>query len=50
MLTKKCITILQNKLPPKLRDQKSFTIPYTIRNYYFEKSLYGLGVNVNLMF
>ncbi|KAG6703359.1 hypothetical protein I3842_07G080900 [Carya illinoinensis] len=49
MLTEECTAILQNKLPPKLKDPGSFTIPYTIGNSYFEKVLCDLGVFINLM-
>ncbi|GAV92262.1 gag-asp_proteas domain-containing protein [Cephalotus follicularis] len=48
-LTEECSAILQNKLPPKLKDLGSFTIPYTIGNIYFEKALCDLGASTNLM-
>ncbi|KAF5475719.1 hypothetical protein F2P56_007495 [Juglans regia] len=41
--------ILQKKLQPKLKDPKSFTIPYTIGNSYFDKVLCDLGASINLM-
>ena len=34
-LTEECSTILQRKLPQKLKDPGSFTIPYTIGNAVF---------------
>ena len=37
------------RLPPKLRDPGSFTIPCTIGNSYFEKALCDLGASINLM-
>ncbi|XP_075479287.1 uncharacterized protein LOC142520172 [Primulina tabacum] len=41
--------ILQNKLPPKLKDPSSFSIPCTIGNSNFNKALCDLGANINLM-
>ncbi|XP_075097969.1 uncharacterized protein LOC142175284 [Nicotiana tabacum] len=38
-LTEKCSIILQNKLPQKLVDPTSFTIPYTLGSAHFEKIL-----------
>ncbi|XP_052197378.1 uncharacterized protein LOC127804544 [Diospyros lotus] len=49
MLTEECSAILQNKLPPKLKDLGSFTIPCTIGSLYFERSLCDLGASINLM-
>ena len=49
MLTEECTAILQNKLPPKLKDPGSFTIPCTIGNSYFDKALCDLGASINLM-
>ncbi|XP_052198255.1 uncharacterized protein LOC127805537 [Diospyros lotus] len=49
MLTEECSAILQNKLPPKLKDPGSFTIPCTIGSLYFERSLCDLGASINLM-
>lgn len=49
MLTEECTAILQNKLPPKLKDPGSFTIPCTIGNSYFKKALCDLGASINLM-
>jgi len=49
MLTEECSAILQNKLPPKLKDPGSFTIPCTIGECYFQKALCDLGVSINLM-
>jgi hypothetical protein len=48
-LTEECSAILQKKLPPKLRDPGSFTIPCTIGNSYIGKALCDLGASVNLM-
>ncbi|KAH9697831.1 hypothetical protein KPL71_023777 [Citrus sinensis] len=49
MLTEDCTAILENKLPPKLKDPRSFNSPCTIGNCYFDKALCDLGANINLM-
>ncbi|XP_040996045.1 uncharacterized protein LOC121242221 [Juglans microcarpa x Juglans regia] len=49
MLTEESKAIVQKKLPPKLKDLGSFTIPYTIRNFYFDEVLCDLGANINLI-
>jgi len=49
MLMEECSAILQNKLPPKLKDTESFTIPCTLGNSYFEKALCDLDASINLM-
>ena len=49
MLTEECSTILQRKLPPKLKNPRSFIIPCTIGDFDFDKLLCDLGANVNLM-
>ncbi|KAL0283546.1 UNVERIFIED_CONTAM: hypothetical protein Sangu_2883800, partial [Sesamum angustifolium] len=48
-LNEECSTILQNKLPPKLKDPGSFSIPCTIGNNDFDKTLCDLGASVNSM-
>ncbi|KAL0454834.1 UNVERIFIED_CONTAM: hypothetical protein Slati_0822600 [Sesamum latifolium] len=48
-LNEECSAILQNKLPPKLKDLGSFSIPCTIGNIDFDKVLCDLGASVNLM-
>ena len=48
-LTEKCSAILQRKLPQKLKDPGSFTIPYKIGNSIFKRALCDLGANINLM-
>ncbi|XP_012448622.1 uncharacterized protein LOC105771772 [Gossypium raimondii] len=48
-LMKECNAFLQNKLPPKMKDPKSFTIPCNIRESYHDKALFDLGVSINLM-
>ncbi|XP_059285573.1 uncharacterized protein LOC132039039 [Lycium ferocissimum] len=49
VLTEKCSAILQNKLPQKLGDPGSFTIPCTLGGLYFEKSLCDSRATINLM-
>ena len=48
-LADKCSDILQKKLPPKLKDPGSFTIPCAIGNPVFERALCDLGASINLM-
>ncbi|XP_057990586.1 uncharacterized protein LOC131172967 [Hevea brasiliensis] len=48
-LTKECNAILQNKLPPKLKNPGSFSIPYLIGNMKIDKALCDLGASVSLM-
>ena len=48
-LFEECSAILQNKLPPKLKDPGIFTIPCAIGNSVFEKALCDLGASINLM-
>ncbi|XP_062094051.1 uncharacterized protein LOC133800094 [Humulus lupulus] len=48
-LTEECSAILQRKLPQKLRDPGSFTIPCTIGNFECKHALCDLGASINLM-
>ncbi|XP_070005800.1 uncharacterized protein [Nicotiana sylvestris] len=48
-LTEKCSAILQNKLPQKLGDPRSFTIACTVGGAHFEKALCNSGALINLM-
>ncbi|XP_027362847.1 uncharacterized protein LOC113870454 [Abrus precatorius] len=48
-LTEKCSAILQQKLPHKLKDPRSFSIPCTIGNVTIGKTLCDLGAGINLM-
>ena len=48
-LTEECSAILQRKLPQKLRDPGSFTIPCTIGNFESMNALCDLGASINLM-
>ena len=47
-LTEECSAIIQHKLPPKLEDRGSFTIPIHIGNFELDKALCDLGASVNL--
>ena len=48
-LIEECSAILQRKLPQKVKDSGSFSIPYTIRDSTFDKALCDLGTNINLI-
>ncbi|KAJ9535713.1 hypothetical protein OSB04_un001134 [Centaurea solstitialis] len=48
-LTEECSAIIQNKLPQKLKDPGSFTIPVQIANSDFGRALCDLGASINLM-
>ncbi|XP_024022362.1 uncharacterized protein LOC112091881 [Morus notabilis] len=48
-LTEECSAILKNRLPPKLKDPGSFTIPCSIGDQYIGKALCDLGASINLM-
>jgi hypothetical protein len=49
MLTAECSAILQNKMPPKLQDPGSFSIPCVIGPYVTDKALCDLGASISLM-
>ena len=49
MLIEESSAILQKKLPPKMKEPGSFTIPCTIGKSYFDRALYDLGASINLM-
>ncbi|KAL5574309.1 hypothetical protein UlMin_023906 [Ulmus minor] len=48
-LTEETTVLLQKKLPPKLKDPGSFSIPCTIGEKFHTKALCDLGVSINLM-
>ncbi|XP_055961481.1 uncharacterized protein LOC130015412 [Mercurialis annua] len=48
-LTEECSAILQRKLPPKLKDPGSFSIPCIIGDTTISKCLCDLGASVNIM-
>ena len=48
-LTATCSAIIQQKLPAKMKDPDSFTIPCSIGKYEFKKALCDSGASINLM-
>src|SRR4051812_13075589 len=48
-LTEESSALLNNKLPPKLRDPGNFSIPCTIGNIKFNNALCDLGASVNIL-
>ncbi|KAD4180096.1 hypothetical protein E3N88_28687 [Mikania micrantha] len=48
-LSEECSAILQNKLPAKMSDPGSFTIPCLISSLSVSNALADLGANINLM-
>ncbi|XP_058008270.1 uncharacterized protein LOC131182901 [Hevea brasiliensis] len=48
-LIEECSVILQNKLPPKLKDPRSFSIPCLIGNMNIDKDFCDLRASVSLM-
>ncbi|XP_075479431.1 uncharacterized protein LOC142520314 [Primulina tabacum] len=48
-LTENCSALVQNKIPPKLKDPGSFSIPCMIGDVVFHKALWDLGASINLM-
>ncbi|KAI3701436.1 hypothetical protein L6452_26514 [Arctium lappa] len=48
-LTEGCSALLTNRIPPKLKDPRSFTIPCSIGGKEVGKALCDLGASINLM-
>ncbi|XP_073126749.1 uncharacterized protein [Henckelia pumila] len=48
-LNEECSAVLLNKLPPKLQDPGSFSLPCAIGSMSFDKVLCDLGASINLM-
>ena len=48
-LTATCNAVIQQKLPAKMKDPRSFTIPCSIGKYEFKKALCDSGASINLM-
>lgn len=44
-----CITLIVKRIPSKLKDSGSFTIPIEIGDRNFNKALCNLRVNINLI-
>ncbi|XP_050889660.1 uncharacterized protein LOC127094946 [Lathyrus oleraceus] len=49
MLTAECSAIIQNNMPPKLKDPSGFSIPRVIDKFIIDKALCDLGASVSLM-
>ncbi|XP_022854793.1 uncharacterized protein LOC111376097 [Olea europaea var. sylvestris] len=49
MLTEECSARIQKKLPPKLKDPRSFIVHCTIGEDYFDKVLCDFGASINLI-
>ena len=49
VLTQEISHMLQNKIPAKVQDPGSFTIPCSIGTRYTGRALYDLGASINLM-
>ena len=48
-LTATCSAVIQQKLPEKMKDPGSFTIPCSLGKYEFKKTLCDFGASINLM-
>ena len=48
-LTATCSAVIQQKLPTKIKDPGSFTIPCSIGKYEFKKALCDYGASIDLM-
>ncbi|XP_074278434.1 uncharacterized protein LOC141602024 [Silene latifolia] len=48
-LTKECIALLQNRIPPKLSDPSSFSIPCHIGTHLIDNASCDLGANVSVL-
>ncbi|XP_050888681.1 uncharacterized protein LOC127093821 [Lathyrus oleraceus] len=48
-LTTECSAIIQNNMPPKLKDPGSFSIPCVIGKFVIDKALCNLGASISLM-
>ena len=48
-LTATCSAVIYQKLPEKMKDPGSFTIPCSIGKYEFKKALCDSGASINLM-
>ncbi|XP_016192293.1 uncharacterized protein LOC107633170 [Arachis ipaensis] len=49
ILTQECNAVIQEGIPPKLKDPRSFYLPCTIGNTIIDKALCDLGSSINLM-
>ena len=49
MLTAECSAIIQDTMPPKLKDPGSFSIPCVIGKFVIDKALCDLGASISVM-
>ncbi|XP_016178390.1 uncharacterized protein LOC107620781 [Arachis ipaensis] len=49
ILKQECSAVIQEGIPPKLKDPGSFFLPCTIGNIIIDKALCDLGSSINLM-
>ncbi|XP_016199723.1 uncharacterized protein LOC107640735 [Arachis ipaensis] len=49
ILIQECSAMIQEGIPPKLKDPRSFFLPCTIGNIIIDKALCDLGSSINLM-
>ena len=49
LLTAERSAIIQNNMPPKLKDPGSFSIPCVIGKFVIDKALCDLGASISLM-
>ena len=48
-LTETCSSIIARRIPAKLKDPGSFTIPFIVDTSEFPRCLYNLGASINLL-
>ena len=48
-LSTNCSVVIQRRMPQKIQDLESFTIPCAIGNHEFGRSLYDSGASINLI-
>ena len=48
-MNEECSVIIRNKLPPKLKDPGSITIPCIVGKFSINRALYDLGASVTIM-
>ena len=49
LLIDECSAIIQNNMPPKLKDPCSFSIPCVIKKFIIDKALCDLGASISMM-
>ena len=48
-MKKECSAVIRNKLPPKLKNLGSTTIPCVVGKFSISRALYDLGASVTIM-